>query len=174
MAEITPSLADSHIIRTYSNDYAQSDTESEGEAQFEVDSEDEEQNSISTRLQQNQQYMDQQITPPSGENSAWILEPQAWETAEGSDVVLIRKPTASNMSHRLLNPFIYRKIKNVGTFNDLAALRDTPDDWEERYNNVVADGRIVSDMSSIYWAPNDTSFINRRLQPNYVQSCPKG
>ena len=99
MAETIPSLADSHIIRTYPKEYSQSDTESEGEAQFDVDTEDEEQNSISTRLQQNQLYMDQQITPLSGENTAWILEPQIWKTAEGSDVVLIRKPTASNLSH---------------------------------------------------------------------------
>ena len=65
MAEIPPSLPDAHIIRTYPRDYAASDTGSEGEAQFEVDTEDEEQHSISTRLQQNQQYMDQQIIPPS-------------------------------------------------------------------------------------------------------------
>ncbi len=50
MAEIIPSLAESHIIRTYPKDYAQSDTQSEGEAQFEVNTEDEDQNSISTRL----------------------------------------------------------------------------------------------------------------------------
>ena len=146
MAEITPSLA-AHIIRTYSTDYAQSDTESEGEAQFEADTEDEEQHSISTRLQQNQQYMDQQITPPSGENSAWILEPQTWKTAEGSDVVLIRKPTASNLAHRLLNPFIYRNIQTAGTLNDLAILLDTPDDWKVRYNQVVADGRIIRKLN---------------------------
>ncbi|KAJ3012162.1 UNVERIFIED_CONTAM: hypothetical protein HDU68_001345, partial [Siphonaria sp. JEL0065] len=130
MAEITPSLPDAHIIRTNPKDYAASDTESEGEAQLEVDSEDEEQHSISTRLQQNQQYMDQQIIPLSGENSSWILEPQPWQTTEGTDVVLIRKPTASNLSH-LLNPHIYRNIRNVGTLDDLAALLDTPDDWEE-------------------------------------------
>ncbi|KAI8891738.1 hypothetical protein BC833DRAFT_626395 [Globomyces pollinis-pini] len=76
----------SHIIRTYPTDYAQSDTESDGEAQFEVDTEDEDQLSTSIRLEQNQRYMDQQISPPSGENSAWILEPQTWKTAEGSDV----------------------------------------------------------------------------------------
>jgi hypothetical protein len=50
MAEITLSLADSHIIRTYPTDYARSNAESQGEAQFEVDTEDEEQHSISTRL----------------------------------------------------------------------------------------------------------------------------
>ena len=147
MAEITSVLAESHIIRTYPTDYAQSDTESEGEAQFEVDTEDEEQNSISTRLQQNQLYMDQQITPPSGENSAWKLEPQTWKTTEGSDVVLIRKPTASNLSHRLLNPFIYRNIQNAGTLDNLARLLDTPDDWEARYNQVVADGYIIRKLN---------------------------
>ena len=147
MAEIVPSLEDSHIIRTYPKDYAQSDTESEGEAQFEVDTEDEEQNSISTRLQQNQLYMDQKITQSSGENSAWLLAPQTWKTAEGSDVVLIRKPTASNLSHRLLNPFIYRNIHTAGTLDDLASLLDTPDDWEVFYNQVVADGRIIRKLN---------------------------
>jgi hypothetical protein len=138
-------LAESHIIRTYPNDYAQSDTESE--AQFEEDSEDEDQTSIATRLMENQLYMDQKITPPSEENSAWKLEPQTWKTAEGANVVLIRKPTASNLSHRLLNPFIYRNIHSAGTLDDLASLLDTPDDWEVRYNQVVADGRIIRKLN---------------------------
>jgi hypothetical protein len=69
MAEIIPSLADSHIIRTYPKDYTQSDTETEGEAQLEVDNEDEERNLISEGLQQNQLYIDQQISPPSGETT---------------------------------------------------------------------------------------------------------
>lgn len=91
--------------------------------------------------------MDQQITPTSGENSAWICEPQTWKTAEGSDVVLIRKPTASNLAHRLLNPFIYRNIQTAGTLNDLAILLDTTDEWEVRYNQVVADGRIIRKLN---------------------------
>jgi len=33
--------------------------------------------------------------------------------------------------------------------------------------------KIIKLPCSIYWAPNDTSFLNRRLQPNYVQSCQK-
>lgn len=154
MTVITASLPDAHIVRTYPRYYAASDTESEGEAQFEVDTEDDEQHSILTRLEQNQQYMDQQIIPPSG---AWILEPQTWKTTEGTDVVLIRKPTASNMSHRLLNPFIYRNIRKVGTLNDLAALLHTPDDWEERYNQVVADGDIIQDMDDFRNLPDDTA-----------------
>ncbi|KAH6596261.1 hypothetical protein BASA50_005305 [Batrachochytrium salamandrivorans] len=156
MAENTPSLADAHIVRTYPNDYAPSDTESEGEAQFEVEVEDEEQNSVSTRLEQNQLYMDRQITTTSGETSAWVLEPQTWKTTEGTDVVLIRKPTASNLSHRLLNPFIYRNIQNVGTLDDLAALLDTPDDWEVRYNQIVDDGYIIGQMNRFRNLPDDT------------------
>ena len=157
MAEITASPADSHIIRTYPKDYAQSDTESEGEAHFEVDVEDEEQNPISTRLRQNQLYMDQQIAPLFGETSAWILEPQVWKTAEGSDVVLIRKPTASNLSHRLLNPFIYRNIQTAGSLDNLASLLDTTDGWEERYNQVVADGRIIGKLNRFSALDNDTA-----------------
>ncbi|KAH6581814.1 hypothetical protein BASA60_002230 [Batrachochytrium salamandrivorans] len=156
MAENTPSLADAHIVRTYPNDYAPSDTESEEEAQFEVEVEDEEQHSVSTRFEQNQLYMDRQITAPSGETSAWVLEPQTWKTTEGTDVVLIRKPTASNLSHRLLNPFIYRNIQNVGTLDDLAALLDTPDDWEVRYNQVVDDGYIIDQMNRFRNLPDDT------------------
>ncbi|KAH6583368.1 hypothetical protein BASA60_001492 [Batrachochytrium salamandrivorans] len=156
MAENTPSLADAHIVRTYPNDYAPSDTESEGEAQFEVEVEDEEQNSVSTRFEQNQLYMDRQITTPSGETSAWVLEPQTWKTTEGTDVVLIRKPTASNLSHRLLNPFIYRNIQNVGTLDDLAALLDTPGDWEVRYNQVVDNGYIIDQMNRFRNLPDDT------------------
>ncbi|KAH6569371.1 hypothetical protein BASA60_008204 [Batrachochytrium salamandrivorans] len=156
MAENTPSLADAHIVRTYPNDYAPSDTESEGEAQFEVEVEDEEQHSVSTRFEQNQLYMDRQITTTSGETSAWVLEPQTWKTTEGTDVVLIRKPTASNLSHRLLNPSIYRNIQNVGTLDDLATLLDTPDDWEVRYNQVVDDGYIIDQMNRFRNLPDDT------------------
>ncbi|EPZ36494.1 hypothetical protein O9G_005506, partial [Rozella allomycis CSF55] len=131
-------------------DYAPSDTESEGELQSEVDTEDEDQ-SISTRLQQNQQYMDQQLDAPS----TWILEPQTWQTTEGTNAVLIRKPTASKMPHRLINPYIYRNIQNLGTLDDLAVLLDTPDDWEQRYNRIVTDGRIIRKLNRFISLPDD-------------------
>jgi hypothetical protein len=129
-----------------------------------VETKEEEQHSISTRLQQNQQYMDHQITPPSGENSAWILEPQPWQATKGTDVVLIRKPTASNMSHRLLNPHIYRNIRNVGTLEDLAALLDTPDDWEARYNQVIADGYLIRMLNHFRDLSDDTAEASIQYQ----------
>ncbi|MFN7882021.1 MAG: hypothetical protein ACK5PF_03270, partial [bacterium] len=159
MAEIPSSLPGTLIIRTYPKDYAASDTQSEGEAQFEfeADTEEEEQYSISTRLEQNREYMDHQIASSSRGNFVWICETQSWQTTDGTAVVLIRQPTASNMSHRLLNAYIYRNIKKVGTLNDLAALLGTPEDWEERYNNVVADGLIVRYMEDFRNLPDDTA-----------------
>ena len=166
MAEITPSLPDVHLVRTYSKDYADTDTESEGGAQFAVDREDVEQSSISYRLQENQQFMDSQITPASGENSAWLLEPQTWKTTDGTDVVLVRKPTASNLSHRLLNPFIYRNIQNVGTLDALASLLDTPDDWESKYNQIVRDGRIIRKLNRFSALPEDT--LESDIQASFI------
>ena len=158
MANITPRLPfpGGQVIRYYQKDYAGTDTESEGEAPFETDTEDEEQYSISARLQQNQQYMDRQISPESG-GSSWILESQPRTTSEGTNVVLIRKPTASNLSHRLLNPYIYRNIGNVGSLDALARLLQSPSDWEAQYNEVVEDGEIAWMLNAFYELPTDTS-----------------
>jgi hypothetical protein len=70
---------------------------------------------------------------------------------------LIKKPTASNLSHRLLNPFIYRNIQTAGTLDDLASLLDTPDDWEVRYNQVVANGRIIRKLNRFSALPDDAA-----------------
>jgi hypothetical protein len=166
MAEIIASLPDAHLVCSYLKDYADTDTESEGEAQDEVDTDDEEESSISTRLQQNQQYMDHQITPASGEHSVWLLEPQTWKTTKGTDVVLVRKPTASNLSHRLFNPFIYRNIKNIGTLDALATLLDTPDDWETKYNQVVEDGFIIRKLNRFSRLPEDT--LEADIQSQFI------
>ncbi|KAJ3413504.1 hypothetical protein HDV05_007887 [Chytridiales sp. JEL 0842] len=160
-SNISPSVAPTNtIIRTYPQGYAStiSDTESEGEgAPAEVDSDDEEQHSIEARLEQNRQYLDLQVKLPSGsEVSPWILNPQSWKTEDGTDVVLIRKPTASHLSHRLLNPFIYRTVENAGTLHDLAALLDTPDDWEKRYNDITADDYLFESLRNFRGLPATT------------------
>jgi hypothetical protein len=160
MGEIRPSIAGLHTtVRTYPEDYAASDTESEHDPHFENETEDEETISVPARLLQNQQYMHQQITSHKGEPSAWVLEPQNWKADDDSDVILIRKPTASNLSHRVLNPHIYRNIQNLGTLDDLAILLETQLDWEERYNQVVDDGYIVDKMNNF-----------RNLQDNTPES----
>lgn len=62
---------------------------------------------------------------------SWVLEPQTWDASADTKVVFVRKPTASNLSHRNLNPFLYRNIQNVGTLDDLAALLVSVD-WEAK------------------------------------------
>ena len=156
MPEVRLSSTETRPVRIYATDYADSDNESEREAQSEVDSENEEQYSISTRLQQNQQYMDNQITPPSGQRSNWVLEPQSWTTSDGIKVVLVRKPTASNLSHRLLNPFTYRNIQNVGTLDALATLLETPANWEESYNQIVQNRLILGKFTRFTRLPENT------------------
>ncbi|KAJ2986191.1 hypothetical protein HDV02_000182, partial [Globomyces sp. JEL0801] len=71
-------------------------TESEGEIQFEDDDEEEEKDS-------------HQI--PAKSTVFGLREKSSW--SENSQIVLIRKPTASNISHGLLNPFLHRNFKNV-------------------------------------------------------------
>jgi len=157
MQRILPTLADASIVRTYPENYAGTDSESEEEAQFEGDAEDTVHCPILTRLHQNRQYMDNQITPVNGQPSAWVLEPQNWPTSQGTNVVLVRKPTASNLSHRLLNPFIYRNIGNVGSLDALATLLGTPTDWEVTYDRIVNDNRIPNQLRLFSDFPDDTS-----------------
>ena len=170
MLNIAPLLPDAHLVRTYPGDYAETDTETdtetEGELHYEEDTENEELISVSTRLEQNQQFMDRQVTSLSGENSGWILEPQLWKTTEDTQVILIKNPTASNLSHRLLNPFIYRNIRSAGTLDDLAKLLDSPSDWEVRYNQVVEDGRIIRKLNRFSELPEDT--LESTIQMHFV------
>ena len=125
---IIPQIPDSlNKIRTYSNDYVGlSDTESEEEPPFEADGEDEAQQTTDLRLAQNKDYMETEI-------AGWNADRQIWQNQEFQ---LVLKPMASKLSHRLLNPFIYRNIQNVGSLDQLAILLDSPPDWEVRYDHV--------------------------------------
>ena len=159
MQEIIPTLPDAHLVRLYRQGRAYTESESEGEGSLASEpEEDRKSGSVEERLGQNQEYMDNLINSQSEERSACILEGQDTKTA-GTDsipVVLIRKPTASNMSHRLLNPYIYRNIQNVGSLADLAALLETANDWDKRYNQLVDDGFIIGMLNRFRALPEDT------------------
>lgn len=171
MAEIIqPTSPSAHSVRTYLTDYAGAGTDSEGEAQFALDSEDEELHSVATRLQQNREFLENQITPPQGERTSWILEPQPWLASKDIDVVLVRKPTASNLSHRTLNPFIYRNIQDVGTLDNLASLLDSPDNWQERYVEIM-DNFIPTLFQNFRNLPDDTLETTIQSQYSHLVSC---
>ena len=134
-------------VRTYDADYAPSEAGSEAsmpleEAGFESAEDDDESpfTSIATRLEQNRAFLDNAVQLPG-----WVLEDmQTPIPGSNSTVVLIRKPTASNMSHRALNPYIYRNIRSGGAdLDSLARQLDAPEDWEQRYNNQITTNQIL-------------------------------
>jgi hypothetical protein len=152
MAQIPPNPI---IIRTYPIEDTFSDPGSETAQLIEWESEDEDQLPIQDRLTQNQEYMDRQLAL-RGEGK-WNLLPTPDVMPLQPDVMLIVKPTASYMSHRLLNPYVYRNIRNLGTLQDLADLLNTPNDWESHYNRVI---RIDSKMDEFENLPEDAPEID--------------
>ncbi|KAI8912474.1 hypothetical protein EDD86DRAFT_263139 [Gorgonomyces haynaldii] len=70
----------------------------------------------------------------------------------------------SEDKEQILNPFIYRNIQNGGTLGGLAALLEAPVDWEQRYNQVVADGDIPLDTEEFRSLPDNTPESD-------IQSC---
>ena len=147
-------------IRVYETEDNFSDPESDLESDVESvssasDVEDDHLATTERRLENNQRFLNAEV-------SGWTLEPRSASTPPSGDTIqLIRKPTASKMSHRLLNPFIYRNLQDVGTFDDLATLLDSPSNWIERYLNLVASNPIIQNFFSRFRRlPDDASEAN--------------
>ena len=157
---VIPTLPDSNTIRVYPNVNCLTDSESETEMEP-TSVPDDPRQSTADRLVQNQDYMDEQI-----KQSNWILGPQSLKTAHGKNVVLIRKPTASNMSFQLLNPYIYRNIQNIGTLDQLAAMLNAPSNWNERYHQVIANGVVLGLMQHLCSLPRET--FESRIQAQFT------
>ena len=162
MAEVpTPRLPpDSKIIRTYDDDYAAavSDVESEADSVVNEEPADEESLSIAERLADNLAFIKTQV-----DSANWVLEDQKWKTSDGTPVVLVKKPTASNLIHRVLNPWIYRNIHNIGSLHDLANLLRSDSDWEDQYNEIVCDPSII-----LYF--NDFTSLEDNSSEAYIQA----
>jgi hypothetical protein len=145
-----------YTIRTYSNDYAGSDDESENQsqsAQFDYESEPEDHQSIASRLLQNQKYIDTKTNPLL---PLWNAEKQTWKTSLEKVVELIRKPTASYITHHALNPHLYRTLKALYSLSRLAELLRCPADWEERCNAIVSNSTILGMLYRFRELPHDT------------------
>jgi hypothetical protein len=132
--EHAPTFATPHgltSIRVYPDDYAGTDTESDVEPTLEWEHDEEEEVAVADRLAQNQQFMDN-VLP------TWVLLPQTWLSGSGTNVLLVRRPTASNMVHHLLHPGVYKGIQSIPTLDAFANLVGAPRDWEEKYNMALA------------------------------------
>ena len=153
-------LPDSRIVRTYTTGdtlpFSESDSERENENLFYKETlEDEERIDVATRLQQNKEFLE-------GEMTSWTLVNQNSKTPLGDDILLIPKPTASRLSHRLLNPYIYKTIQDVGGLNGLVTLLNVPDNWEDTYNDLISDGLLIESL-------NDLSAMDNTEPESYVQ-----
>jgi hypothetical protein len=161
MAAKEPTLKpDNRKVRTYPKYYADTDTESEGEAQEGVETEEPEEVANlddAQRLRFNRDYMDEQLKIPSTDKNGWSLQTKEWKTANSTNVVLIKKPTASYLNHQLLNPYIYRNIKQIDSLDAMAKLLGAPEDWQAKYEKIVQDGYILDKMRRFNKLPENTS-----------------
>ncbi|KAJ3316531.1 hypothetical protein HDV06_003312 [Boothiomyces sp. JEL0866] len=121
------------------------------------DEETPESDDIAQRFTQNEQFMEDAI-------EQWEKKPLQKRTKSGLPIVLIVKPTASKMSHRLLNPYIYRNIKDVGDLTGLAAMLNTPPNWEELYNQVVEKRSVTESLDELRNLPAGTRESNVQAQ----------
>ncbi len=143
--------------RTYTDPFAIC----EPDIQLQEDCNDEGNISAALRLEENTEFMDRLMAPPT----PWILLPQTSSTVQGVPIILIKKPTASALSYRVLHPFLYRRIKDVGSLNDLAYLLRSPSDWELKYDRMMQDGRVFKSMVKLRQMPEDMTKSN--IQANF-------
>ena len=163
MSQIQPTSPDSRVIRTYKI----TDNESEEELDLENESDDDEdRTSIEMRLQQNTEYFENQRLLRTGTKSDWIVKAQKNKTSKGETVELISRPTASNLSHRLLNPYIYRNIKEIESLNHLATLLETPNEWESIFNTLMSKRIIAEEFQIFNELPDDAS--EARIQNCFI------
>jgi hypothetical protein len=73
-------------------------------------------------LRDNRAIMKKQI-------KGWKLDPEPkYPTEKG--VVLVKNPRGSDMSYRVLNPFLYRTVQGIQTFDELASFLKAPSNWK--------------------------------------------
>ena len=83
-----------------------------------------------------QHYLDQR-------KGSWEVQPQESTTSEGTQVQLIKWPTASQLSYMLLHPFLYRNLGRLENLNELAELLDAPQNWNEICNRIL-DHQVIT------------------------------
>ena len=62
---------------------------------------------------------------------------------DGREICLIERPTASHISHKLLNPYLYRNVKDLGSLDDFAQFIGAPTSWEYTFEQKVRWSPVV-------------------------------
>ncbi len=58
-------------------------------------------------------------------------------------ILIIKNPTASKMTYKLLHPSTYCNVKDLGDMSQLALLLDAPVNWKELHDPLVVENSIV-------------------------------
>ncbi|KAI3643694.1 hypothetical protein MP228_009858 [Amoeboaphelidium protococcarum] len=100
---------------------------------IEVGSEDDTDALMNAKLLANRTFLDD-------ERARWEMVDSALYNSD--DFKIVKKPTASQMHHLVLNPFLYRGLQPIATLDDLAGLVGAPSNWSE-----ICDQKVMSDVA---------------------------
>ena len=58
-------------------------------------------------------------------------------------VKLILSPTASKLNHKVLHPYLFRRVRKIESLDYLASMLGAPSDWLQKYEQLVAECKSV-------------------------------
>ncbi|KAI3640833.1 hypothetical protein MIR68_001711 [Amoeboaphelidium protococcarum] len=106
---------------------------------------------MSAKLQANRVYLDE--------------EAGVWQFVESPNATLgaiqiVKKPTASQMMHLVLNPFIYRSLQPIDSLDALAAIVGAPSNWLDIVNQKVMGNPRVLRLYRLFVTLDEASSEN--------------
>ncbi|KAI3635361.1 hypothetical protein MIR68_006927 [Amoeboaphelidium protococcarum] len=99
---------------------------------IEVGSDDDTATLMNAKLLANRAFLDAEI-------ARWEMVDSTLYNSD--DFKIVKKPTASQMHHLVLNPFLYRGLQPIATLDDLAGLVGAPSHWSE-----ICDQKVMGDV----------------------------
>ncbi|KAI3646211.1 hypothetical protein MP228_009139 [Amoeboaphelidium protococcarum] len=100
---------------------------------IEVGSEDDTEALINAKLLANRAFLDD-------ERARWEMVDSTLYNS--NDFKIVKKPTASQMHHLVLNPYLQRGLQSIATIDDLANLVGAPSNWSE-----ICDQKVMDDVA---------------------------
>ncbi|KAI3634840.1 hypothetical protein MIR68_007221 [Amoeboaphelidium protococcarum] len=90
--------------------------------------------SMELKLNTNRQYLDEIV--------------HEWELMGSSSIVpdtvrVIKKPTASQLQHLVLNPYLYRGLQQITSLEHLAEIVGAPSTWFGTYTENVMNNALI-------------------------------
>lgn len=124
-------------IRTYETYYAHSESDSASESCSEFEVEVDENQSTRTRFEANLQYLNSMM-------ETWNLKELEDTTSDGKRVSLVVHPSASKINNDVLNPYLYRGLREISSLDHLADLLGVGQEWHAEFQDVARNREIIA------------------------------